>query len=131
MSHRLFASSLVLAVLLSGCTQLYSVRPGELKPALATVAPEQRLAVWRRAVTILLDQGYVPQVLNESAGFISARRREDIANDALAGTMALVVVSPEGALRIELSGSGFFNSEQQFLSAIGERQSLLLSLMLR
>jgi hypothetical protein len=121
---------LVFGSLLSGCTSNYLVRPGTLEPGRATVAPDQRAAVWRRAVGVLLDQGYVPQVLNEDAGFINAKRREDIANDAFSGTIALVYISPEGSVRVEVSGSGLFHSENQFLAAVGQRQQMLLNLIL-
>ncbi len=74
----------------------------------------------------LLDQGYVPQVLNESAGYINAKRREDLADDALAGTMATVAISPEGAVRVEVSGVGYFHSEQAFLDAVRARQGQIM-----
>ena len=126
--------SLLLALsfcaLLSACTSYYLVRPGTLEPGRATISPEQRAAVWRRAVGVLLDQGYVPQVLNQDAGFINAKRREDIANDAFSGTIALVYISPEGSVRVEVSGAGLFHSENQFLAAVGQRQQMLLNLIL-
>src|SRR4029077_5816304 len=95
----------------------------------AVVPPEQRDLVWRRAVGVLLDQGYVPQVLSADAGYISAKRREDIADDAFAGTIALVYISPEGRVRVEVSGGGIFHSESQFLDAVNQRQKLLLTLI--
>lgn len=122
--------AIVLSGLLSGCTSYYFVRPGSLEPSRAQVAAEERAAIWQRAVGVLLDQGYVPQVMNEAASFISAKRRDDIVNDALAGTLALVYISPEGGLRVEVAGSGLFRSEQEFLSAVGDRQRLLLKLIL-
>jgi hypothetical protein len=69
-----------LATSLANCSQVYYTRPGSgaLRPATAAVAPADRTAVWQRAVVALLEQGYVPQILNEAAGYISARRREDI-----------------------------------------------------
>ncbi len=129
MRARFLVFSLALPVLLTGCTQLYSVRPGNLTPALIASAPEQRVAVWQHAVTVLLDQGYVPQVLNEAAGFISAKRREDLADDALAGTITLVSISPQGEVRVEVSGAGLFHSEQDFLKTISDRQNLLAHLI--
>jgi hypothetical protein len=117
---------LVLSLLLSGCAYYYFVHPGALEPSRAQVAPEDRATVWRRAVGVLLDQGYVPQVMNESAAFISARRREDFQNDPLAKTMVSVYISPDGAVRVEMSGVGLFASEKQFLAAITERQQLIL-----
>jgi hypothetical protein len=120
---------LVLAVLLSGCSY-YHVHPGALEPSRAQIAPEERAALWRRAIGVLLDQGYVPQVLNEAASFISAKRREDFENDPLARTLVLVYISPDGAVRVEVSGVGYFASEKQFISAIGERQRVILDLIL-
>jgi hypothetical protein len=117
---------LSLATLLVGCSQTYYTRPGSLQPATSTAAPAERTLVWQHAVIALLDQGYVPQVLNEGAGYISARRREDIADDALIGTMATVVISPKGAVRVELSGAGLFSSERAFFDAVGARQSQIM-----
>jgi hypothetical protein len=129
--RRLYALlSLAVCSLLAGCTSYYLVRPGTLEPGRATIAPDQRAAIWRRAVGVLLDQGYVPQVLNEDAGFINAKRREDIADDAFSGTIALVYISPEGSVRVEVSGAGLFHSENQFLAAVGQRQQMLLNLIL-
>jgi hypothetical protein len=111
-----------LPLLLSGCTSLYYARPGELVPARAVVASDQRLAVWQRAVTVLLDEGYVPDVLDGSAGFIKAKRRDDLEGDTLARTVALVSVTAQGQVRVEISGGGLFHSEQDFRRAIAERQ---------
>lgn len=120
---------LVLASLLPGCTY-YHVHPGALEPSRAQVAPEERAALWRRAIGVLLEQGYVPDVLNEAASFISAKRREDFENDPLAKTLAVVYISPDGAVRVEVSGIGYFASEKQFLDAISERQRTILDLIL-
>jgi hypothetical protein len=105
------------------------VHPGTLGAATVSVSPDEKGVLWRRAVGVLLDQGYVPQVLNESACFISARRREDIADDAFARTIAIFSVSPEGVARMEVSGAGLFSSEAQFVAAIRDRQITLLSLI--
>ena len=120
---------LVLSFLLSGCSY-YHVHPGALEPSRAQIAPEERAALWRRAIGVLLDQGYVPEVLNEAGSFISAKRREDFENDPLARTLVLVYISPDGAVRVEVSGVGYFASEKQFISAIGERQRVILDLIL-
>ena len=134
MARRTFRSfprfSLAFSLLLSGCTSYYHVHPGTLEPGRAVVAPDQRTELWRRAVGVLLDQGYVPQILNESAGYISAKRREDLDNDAFAGTIALVYISAEGNVRVDVSGGGLFHSESQFVDAVRQRQQLLLSLIL-
>jgi hypothetical protein len=131
MQTRLVATAVVLAAVLSGCSMLYRVRPGQSRPATAVVAPEQRAAIWQRAVTILLDEGYIPELLNESVCFISARRRADLVDDALAGTLVLIAISPEGNLRVEVGGSGIFRSERDLLSAVSELQGHLLSLIVR
>jgi hypothetical protein len=112
--------------LVVGCNQMYYTRPGARTPATATTAAAERTAVWQHAVVALLDQGYVPEVLNESAGYINAKRREDLVGDALTGTMATVVVSPNGTVRVEVSGAGLFSSEKAFLSAVATRQGWLL-----
>jgi hypothetical protein len=116
--------------LLGACANVYYVRPGDLTPVLATVPPDQRVAVFQRAIPALLDQGYVPDVLNETAGYIKARRREDISNDALANTIALVAISPEGHVRIEVSGNGVFGSQEDFVKTISARQALIAKLIL-
>jgi hypothetical protein len=122
--------SLVLPFVLSGCVGYYYIHPGTLEPDRAVVDPGQRDAIWQRSISVLLEQGYVPQVLNEKACYINAKRREDIENDQFAHTIALVSISPEGNLRVEVSGGGLFSSESQFLSAVGLRQRLLMDLIL-
>jgi hypothetical protein len=119
-----------MTTLVGGCVRAYYTRPGTLKPSMATVAPTERAAVWQHAVSALLDQGYVPQVLNEAAGYISARRRDDLADDALIGTMATVMVSADGPVRVEVSGTGIYSSEQDFLQAVTERQSQIMQAVL-
>src|SRR5271170_6145752 len=98
---RAFLLLFAMVTLLGGCVRTYYTRPGTLKPSMAAVAPAERTAVWQHAVSALLDQGYVPQVVNEAAGYISARRRDDLVEDALIGTMTTVVISPEGTVRVE------------------------------
>jgi hypothetical protein len=120
---------LLLVLLLSSCTRLYTMHAGELVPSVANVAPEKRLALWQRAVVVLLDQGYVPQVLTESAGYISAHRRDDLTDDELAGTLALVTISQEGVVRVALAGAGTFHSETDFVKAMTERQGKLAELI--
>ena len=122
---------LAMMVSLGGCVQAYYTRPGNLRPETATVAAAERTLVWQHAVGALLDQGYVPQVLDEAAGYISAGRREDLVNDALTGTLATVVVSPEGVVRVEVSGVGLYRSEKAFLDAVIERQVEIMQAILR
>ena len=131
MQTRLVATAVLLTTVLSGCSMWYRVRPGQSRPATAGVAPEQRAAIWQRAVTVLLDEGYIPALLNESTCFISAHRRVDLVDDALAGTLVLIAISPEGNLRVEVGGSGIFASEQELLHAVSELQSHLLNLIVR
>jgi len=118
--------SFVAGLALAGCVSTYYTRPGALRPSTATVAPAERIAAWQHAIGALLDQGYVPQVVDATAGYIQARRREDLANDALTGTMATVVISPEGNVRVEVTGIGQYSSEDAFLKAVGERQDVIL-----
>lgn len=121
---------LALPALLTGCATWYHAHPGALGASTVAVSPDERQILWQRAIVVLLDQGYVPQVLNERASFISAKRREDIADDAFAGTIALFSVSSEGLVRMEVSGAGLFRSEAQFIAAIRERQESLLNQIL-
>jgi hypothetical protein len=74
------------------------------------VGAERRVALWQRAIGVLLAEGYVPQVLNEAACYISAKQRDDVTVGAVAGTLAIVTVSPEGVLRIQVSGAGVYSS---------------------
>lgn len=124
------ASLLGLFLVLSGCVSLYYVHPGALEPSRTQISPEERTALWRRAVGVLLDQGYVPQVVNESTMFISAKRREDFDNDPLAKTLVTLFISPDGAVRVELTGVGLYTSEKEFLREVGERQRKILDLLL-
>ena len=123
------AAALVLLVS-SACFNSYLVRPGETPVAFGHTPSEQRLMTWQRAVYALLEQGYVPDLLNESAGYISAKRREDLQADALTGTVAVVVVAPDGTVRVQVSGVGLFTSEDDAKKQIGERQTLLLAAIL-
>jgi hypothetical protein len=118
-------------LLLTSCASLYYTRPGTFHPAVGSIAPSDRSAVWQRAITALLDEGYVPQVLNEAGGYISARRREDLVEDtSLVGTMATVVVAADGQVRVEVSGTGVYYSEGAFVAAITNRQQRLLARIL-
>ena len=131
MHRRWLPALLLLSPLLStACATFYLVRPGDLPPSTADISPDRSSLVWKRAVGVLLDQGYVPQVLNEAACFISAKRREDIADDALAGTIVLFSISPEGKVTVQLSGGGLFHTEEQFLAAVGQRQNAIFNLIL-
>jgi hypothetical protein len=67
---------------------------------------------------------------NETAGFIKEKRREDIADDALANTIALVAISPDDRVRIEVSGSGLLSFEVDFVKTISARQALFAQLIL-
>ncbi|HEX4351580.1 MAG TPA: hypothetical protein VGL61_16175 [Kofleriaceae bacterium] len=91
-----------------------AVHPGDLPPLVATVAPDQRVATWNRAITVLLDEGYVPQILNQDAAYISAKRRDAATDtDELAGTNVIVTISPQGAVRVEIAGGGVYTDGSQ------------------
>lgn len=104
LSKFVFTASLALA----GCNQY--LRPGEMSPLNAQVALDQRARVWQQAIEVLLDEGYVPDVLDPTACYISAKQRDDVQLGSLSGTMAIVTVSPEGKLRVEVSGHGVYAS---------------------
>jgi len=82
--------------------------------------------MWHRAIDVLLDEGYVPQVLNEAACFISAKQRDDVDVGALAGTAALVTISPEGRLRLEVGGAGVYNSASELKRDIAALEDKLI-----
>jgi hypothetical protein len=117
----LFATTLCLA---TGCNQY--LRPGDMTPLSAQVALDQRVATWQRAIEVLLDEGYVPQVLNESACYISAKQRDDVQVGSLSGTMVIVTVSLEGKLRLEVSGSGVYASSSGLVKDIDALQQKLM-----
>ena len=120
-------SAFLLACSLGACvaTPMYT-RPGDLAPLIAHVDGDQRDLVWQRAIGVLLDEGYVPQLLDEHAGYISAKQRDDVDVDALAGTLAIVTVSPDGVLRVEVSGHGLYDSGDDLLRDIKAEQNKLL-----
>lgn len=91
----------------------YALRPGDLPPMLERVAPDQRVATWNRAIAVLLDEGYVPQALNEAACYISAKQRDDATVAELAGTFAIVTISPDGVVRVEIGGAGVYDNASQ------------------
>jgi hypothetical protein len=107
-------------VLVTGCT--YYMRPNQLPPAASKVAPEQRVATWNRALGVLLDEGYVPTTLDANACFISARMRDDVQLGALQGTLAMVMIAPDGRLRVAVSGHGEYTSEDGLLTALTAEQ---------
>ncbi|HEY1552119.1 MAG TPA: hypothetical protein VGG28_30035 [Kofleriaceae bacterium] len=115
----LFAS-----VLLAGCTQY--MRPGDLTPLNAQVATDQRTVVWQRAIDVLLDEGYVPQVLDSTACYISAKQRDDVEIGSLTNTTVIVMVSPEGRLRLSVSGAGVYASSGGLLDDIKAVQKRLM-----
>jgi len=44
--------------------------------------------------------------------------------------MATVMVSADGPVRVEVSGTGIYSSEQDFLQAVTERQSQIMQAVL-
>ena len=110
---------------LCSCTRGYIIRPGDLPPIVATVPPDQRTQIWQRAITVLLDEGYVPQVLDESAAYVSGKQRDDLTTGPLAGTMAIVTVSPEGRLRVQVSGAGVYHDLSELERDIAQIQQRL------
>ena len=109
-----------------GCYSYLTVRPGTLKPAIATIAKERRLEVWQRAIAVLLDAGYMPELLNEGACFIKARQREDLVPDATNRSTAVVTVGVDGVLRVDVAGAGYFANQRALTADIERRQNTLL-----
>jgi len=126
---RLVCTLLVLLGLCS-CAGVYVVRPGTLKPAVASVAPDQRVATWQRAITVLLDEGYVPQVLDATACYIFAKARDDVAAGATYGAWAMVVVAPDGVVRVTVSGIGLYHSQDELGADVVARQERLIRLIM-
>jgi len=118
----LFAASLAFASL-AGCNQY--LRPGELSPLKAQVALEQRTRIWQEAIDVLLDEGYVPNVLDPLACYISAKQRDDVQVGSLTGTMTIVTISPEGRLRVEVSGQGIYASSSSLVHDLEAVQTKL------
>jgi hypothetical protein len=120
---------LLASVLLTSCTQY--MRPGDLTPLSARVATDQRTVVWQRAIDVLLDEGYVPNVLDSTACYISAKQRDDVQIGSLSGTMVIVTVSPEGQLRLSVSGAGVYASSSGLLDDIKAVQTRLMDEIVR
>jgi hypothetical protein len=123
-------TKLILAVscLFAACATPQALRPGDLPAVLARVTPDQRVATWNRAITVLLVEGYVPQVLNQDAAYISAKRRDDATDsDVLAGTYVIVAISPEGVLRVEVAGGGTYSDSAQLVRDLQAVQTRLTS----
>jgi hypothetical protein len=68
----------------------------------------------------------VPDVLNQAAGYISAKQRDDVQLGKLAGTMAIVVVSVGGVVRVEVSGHGEYTSSDDLVRDVKAEQDKLL-----
>ena len=123
--------SLLLAVVVSfsfaACATPQLLRPGTLRPGVASVPADQRVATWHRAIQVLLDEGYIPQVLNEAAGYVSAKQRDDISVGALSGTIAIVTVNPEGLVRVEVGGAGVYHSADELMRDVSAEQAKLLA----
>jgi hypothetical protein len=122
---------LVLTATSTGCATMQIARPGTLPTATATVPPDRRLATWNRAIGALIDSGFVPQVFNETACYVSGRRRDDLGDDILSGAMAIVQVTPEGTVRVQISGIGQFSSQDALNAEITRRQTDILQRRIR
>jgi hypothetical protein len=117
----------VFAALLAGCYVHYQARPGTIAPSTAQVRPELRVATWNKAITVLLADGWVPQMLNEGACYVGARRRDDLENDNLAGALSSVQVDPAGTVIVQVSGGGMFRSQTELDAAIKAAQDQILA----
>jgi hypothetical protein len=125
-SMKLATFMLACGLALSGCYTSWVVRPGSLTPATANVAPADRSATWQRAIQVLLEEGYVPMAMNEAAGFVSGRQRDDVQLGTLTGATAIVTIAPDGWLRVEVAGAGYYTSEDDIVRECATRQQNLL-----
>jgi hypothetical protein len=121
----------VFAVLVcAGCYMRYQARPGTIAPSTASVRPDQRVATWNKAITVLLADGWVPQVLNEGSCYVGARRRDDLENDILSGALASVQVDPAGTVIVQVSGAGMFRSQTELDATVKAAQDQILASIL-
>lgn len=129
MSNRFLRLWPLLALVGSGCH--FALLPRAIPPATGTVAADQRVATWHRAIQALLEAGYVPQVLNESACFVSAEMRDDVSLGTLSHSRAFVLISPEGRVEVEASGSGEYASQGALAADVERIQRDLLARIVR
>lgn len=122
---------LIASLALPACYSTRLLRPGEVEPLTARVAPDARMPTWHAAINVLLDDGYVPQVLDATAGYIAARARDDIQNDSLQNTMAIVTIAPDGTVRVQVSGLGQFRSDQDLVTTVQATQHKLFDDIMR
>jgi hypothetical protein len=113
----------ILVMLGCSCATPHVLRLGAVPASVAPTAAEQRVIVWQRAIDVLLQDGYVPQVLNETACYIFAKHRDDLEAGVLAGASAIVTVSPEGLLRVEVAGNGLYTSDAALAHDVAQEQT--------
>jgi hypothetical protein len=99
----------LLLALLPACYRFTVLRPGGLRPATAQLPPDLRDEVWNRAIGILLDEGFVPELLNESACFIRAKQRSDLVADQTALQTAVLTIGRSGLVRVDVWGAGDYS----------------------
>src|ERR1700759_5039475 len=101
---------LLLVSAVTGCVEPYYARPGVLPPVTTYVPPELRLTVWKHAISVLLGEGFVPYALNDQASYIAARYRDDGRIGELVGSTAIVVITPDNNLHVDIAGHGVYAS---------------------
>ncbi len=122
----LTVAALVSCVAACAVTQTYSLRPDDLPARVGQIDPSERVAAWNRAIEVLMQQGYEPQVLNQDAGYISAKMRNNAPEDALVGTRAIIKITPQGKVSVEVGGVGNYASGSELESYIDSMKSTLL-----
>jgi len=110
----------------SGCYSMRVSRPGTLPLAVASTPADQRIATWNRAISALIDTGFVPQVFNETSCYVGAKRRDDLGADILSGAMAIVQVTPDGVVRVQVSGVGLYSTQEALNAEITRREADIL-----
>jgi len=124
MKLRIFPALLLVSAI-TGCVAPYYARPGTLPPVTTYVAPELRLTVWRHAISVLLGEGFVPYAVNDQASYIAARYRDDGGIGELIGSTAIVVITPDNNLHVDIAGHGIYGSSTELVRDLAIVQNRL------
>ncbi len=99
--------------------------------AVAVIPNQEREAVWHDAMSVLLDYGYVPLVIDEKSGLINARKIDAGSGDPeMRWTRVIVNIAPDGLLRVQMGAIGVFPSSQEMDAEVRRRQDVILRAIL-